>query len=148
MSNIQRKYEYSLGELVDILSIAQMKQVYNPELKEQYKKEIDDLVDDIQLVIAKHPQPQITAKFLRDIIVITLYNHLIWVNEDSERKADMNEEDINWEKRYKQLRLTHSLNGIRNKAKNKISSLVNGRVEHKNQCLASEDAGQWTPSGY
>ena len=42
-------YGYTLSELIDRLSIVQLKETYNPELKEQYAKEIEDLVHDIDL---------------------------------------------------------------------------------------------------
>lgn len=141
-------YGYTLSELIDRLTIVQLKETFNPELKEAYAKEITDLIHDINLKLPKSSSPTVTGEFIRDVIVLAQYNHHIWANEDAERKADMEEKDIDWEKRYKQLRLTHSLNGIRNKCKNKLQSLVGGRKEHKNQCLAADDAGQWTPSGY
>ena len=49
MSN--RRYLPTLSELVDRLSIAQLKEVLIAEHKDEYAKEIADIVHDIQLYI-------------------------------------------------------------------------------------------------
>ena len=45
----KRKYLPTLSELVDRLSIAQLKEVFIPEYKEEYAKEIKDIMHDINL---------------------------------------------------------------------------------------------------
>ena len=47
-----RKYLPTLSELIDRLSIAQLKEVFITEHKEEYAKEISDILHDIQLIIA------------------------------------------------------------------------------------------------
>ena len=42
-----RKYLPTLGELIDRLSIVQLKEVKIPQHKEEYSKEISDIVNDI-----------------------------------------------------------------------------------------------------
>jgi hypothetical protein len=44
----QRKYLPTLSELIDRLSIVQLKEVFISEHKEEYSKEITDIVHDIQ----------------------------------------------------------------------------------------------------
>ena len=46
-----RKYLPTLSELVDRLSIAQLKEVFIPDHKKEYAQEIEDIVHDIQLLI-------------------------------------------------------------------------------------------------
>ena len=46
-----RKYLPTLAELVDRLSIAQLKEVKIPDHKEEYAQEIADIVHDIQLYL-------------------------------------------------------------------------------------------------
>jgi hypothetical protein len=46
-----RKYLPTLSELVDRLSIAQLKEVFISEHKEEYSTEIKDIVSDIQLLL-------------------------------------------------------------------------------------------------
>ena len=140
------KYKYTLSELIDRLCIVQLKQTFNPDLKGVYADEIDDLQHDINLILSS--SPPITGEFIRDVIVLAQYNHYIWENEDAARKAVLND-NPDWEKLYKQLRLTHSLNnGVRNVAKKKLQSLVGGRIEYKNMTLSGDDCKEWLPSGY
>ncbi len=49
MSN--RKYLPTLSELVDRLSIVQLKEVFIPEHKNEYAKEISDILHDIDLTL-------------------------------------------------------------------------------------------------
>ena len=44
-----RKYLPTLSELVDRLSIAQLKEVFITEHKDEYAKEIEDIMHDIDL---------------------------------------------------------------------------------------------------
>ena len=46
-----RRYIQTLSELIDRLSIVQLKEVFIPEHKEEYSQEIDDIVHDIQIII-------------------------------------------------------------------------------------------------
>ena len=47
----ERKYLPTLAELIDRLSIAQLKEVKIPEHKVEYAQEIADIVHDIQLCL-------------------------------------------------------------------------------------------------
>ena len=46
-----RKYLPTLPELIDRLSIVQLKEVFIPEHKGEYSQEIKDIVHDIQLCL-------------------------------------------------------------------------------------------------
>ena len=46
----ERKYLPTLAELIDRLSIIQLKEVFITEHKEEYAKEIADIQHDIQLI--------------------------------------------------------------------------------------------------
>ena len=46
-----RKYLPTLGELIDRLSIVQLKEVKIPQHKEEYSKEISDIVHDINEIL-------------------------------------------------------------------------------------------------
>ena len=56
-----RKYLPTLSELIDRLSIAQLKEVFITEHKEEYAKEICDILHDIQLIIAENNVPILYA---------------------------------------------------------------------------------------
>jgi uncharacterized protein (UPF0335 family) len=123
-----RKYLPTLSELVDRLSIAQLKEVFIIEHKEEYSKEISDIVHDINLIL-KEKDGTIDADAIRAIVVLSQMNLHIWHNESNYRKG--NKEGNN-------LELTHGLNGIRNTAKNKIQEKVGGRKDYKIDCLAAD----------
>ena len=123
----QRKYLPTLSELIDRLSIAQLKEVFITEHKEEYAQEISDICHDIQLILYK--SDDINAETIRAIVVLSQMNLHIWHNESNYRKGV---------KDGNNLELTHGLNGIRNTAKNKIQELSGGRKDYKIDCLAAE----------
>jgi len=125
MSN--RKYLPTLSELIDRLSIAQLKEVFISEHKDEYAQEISDICHDIQLILNK--SEDVTADTIRAIVVLSQMNLHIWHNESNYRKGI---------KDGNNLELTHGLNGIRNTAKNKIQEVVGGRKDYKVDCLAAE----------
>jgi hypothetical protein len=123
-----RKYLPTLSELIDRLSIVQLKEVFITEHKEEYSKEIEDIVHDIQVCIDEN-KLQINSDTIRAIIVLSQMNLHIWHNESNYRKGI---------KDGNNLELTHGLNGIRNIAKNKIQEINGGRKDYKVDCLAAE----------
>ena len=123
----QRKYLPTLAELVDRLSIAQLKEVFISEHKEEYSQEIRDIVHDIQLLL--DTSEKVTGDTIRAIVVLSQMNLHIWHNESNYRKGI---------KDGNNLELTHGLNGIRNVAKNKIQEVVGGRKDYKIDCLAAD----------
>ena len=118
----QRKYLPTLGELIDRLSIHQLKEVFIPEHKEEYAQEIKDIVHDLD-------ELGLDGKMVKAIIVLAQMNTHIWYNESEARKGKNAREN---------LRLTHGLNGIRNTAKNKIQESFGGRKDYKIDCIADE----------
>ena len=122
-----RKYLPTISELIDRLSIAQLKEVFISEHKEEYAQEIKDIVEDLdELMYWEKP----TGEMIRAIVVLAQKNLHIWHNENQYR---MGEGDGN-------LGLTHGLNGIRNTAKNKIQEnlVEGGRKDYKVDCIAAE----------
>ena len=124
---MNRKYLPTLSELIDRLSIAQLKEVFISEHKVEYAQEIDDICHDIQLILDQCED--ITAEVVRAIVVLSQMNLHIWHNESNYRKGI---------KDGNNLELTHGLNGIRNTAKNKIQELAGGRKDYKIDCLAAD----------
>ena len=121
-----RKYLPTISELIDRLSIIQLKEVFIPEHKEEYAKEIQDIVHDLnELMNWEKP----SGEMIRAIIVLAQMNLHIWHNESEYRSG----------KGKGNLELTHGLNGIRNTAKNKIQDQVEGdRKDYKIDCIAEE----------
>ena len=125
---MNRKYLPTLSELIDRLSIVQLKEVFIAEHKAEYAKEINDILHDIQQHIDE-TNAEINADVIRAIVVLSQMNLHIWHNETNYRKGI---------KDGNNLELTHGLNGIRNTAKNKIQEIVGGRKDYKIDCLAAE----------
>ena len=124
----KRKYLPTLSELIDRLSIAQLKEVFIPEHKEEYSQEIQDILHDINLEL-REKSLILDANTLRAIVVLSQMNLHIWHNESNYRKGIKDGND---------LELTHGLNGIRNTAKNIIQEQAGGRKDYKIDCLAAD----------
>ena len=118
----ERRYLPTVAELIDRLSIIQLKEVFITEHKEEYAKEIQDIVHDLS-------ELGLNGEMIRAIVVLSQMNLHIWHNESNYRKGIKNGNN---------LELTHGLNGIRNTAKNKIQELAGGRKDYKIDCLAAE----------
>jgi len=124
----KRKYLPTLSELIDRLSIAQLKEVFISEHKEEYSTEIKDIVHDIQIIL-NESDSKVDAETIRAIVVLSQMNLHIWHNESNYRKGI---------KEGNNLELTHGINGIRNTAKNKIQEINGGRKDYKIDCLSAE----------
>jgi hypothetical protein len=124
----QRKYLPTLSELIDRLSIAQLKEVFISEHKEEYAQEISDILHDIDLTLSEK-DVILNSRAIRAIMVLSQMNLHIWHNESNYRKGI---------KDGNNLELTHGLNGIRNTAKNRIQDISSGRKDYKIDCLAAE----------
>lgn len=125
---MNRKYLPTLSELVDRLSIVQLKEVFISEHKEEYAQEISDIVHDINEILS-NKKIVLDGETVRAIVVLSQMNLHIWHNESNYRKGI---------KDGNNLELTHGLNGIRNTAKNKIQETAGGRKDYKIDCLAAE----------
>ena len=128
MSDKKRRWLPTVGELIDRLSIHQLKEVFIPKNKDNYANEIDDMVHDIDLILKEH-KGEITGEIIRAIVVLSQMNAHIWYNESQVRGGEKGSDN---------LMLTHGLNGIRNTAINKIMEIVGGRKDYKVDCIASE----------
>ena len=123
-----RKYLPTLSELIDRLSIAQLKEVFIKDHKKEYAEEISDIIYDIQLHLEEN-NVKLNADTVRAVVVLSQMNLHIWHNESNHRNGIKDGND---------LELTHGLNGIRNTAKNKIQEIVGGRKDYKIDCLAAD----------
>lgn len=131
-----RKYLPTLSDLIDRLSIVQLKSIFIPEHKAAYLAERGLIEHDIDLIL-KESGP-INAAAIHAIMVIMLTNRFIWENE-SKARAGGHEQD-------KLLKLTHSINGVRNSAKNQLAAIIGGRKDYKVDTLAADlppEFGNW-----
>lgn len=125
---MERKYLPTLSELIDRLSIVQLKEVFITDHKSEYASEIQDILFDIDQII-KENNLEFNAETIRGIVVLSQMNLHIWHNESNYRKGISEGNN---------LELTHGLNGIRNVSKNKIQEIAGGRKDYKIDCLAAD----------
>jgi len=139
----QRKYLPTLAELIDRLSIVQLKAIYIPENAAAYNAERALIEHDIDMLLSPEAVDardwtHLTAKDVRAIMVVMLSNNTIWMNESKARAGGEDQDKL--------LKFTHSINGVRNTAKNMIASSVNERVDLKTDCFAEKlvaEFGAW-----
>lgn len=134
---MNRKYLPTFAELVDRLSIVQLKSIFIKSHKAEYDKEVGDILHDLDAII-KEKNIKLTAAMIRALLVIMLTNRYIWENESKAREGGGQQDKL--------LKLTHSINGVRNRAKNAVSQELGERVDLKVDALAAElqaEFGNW-----
>lgn len=124
----------SFGELVDRLSICQLKEILIPEKRETYTNQIRDIVHDLD-ALCKQTGWGISGTFILAVVNLALINRFIWENEANQRKGIEAGND---------LRLTHSLNTLRVQCYSLISREFGDREEYKKDTLIPDS--QWVPS--
>lgn len=124
-----RKYLPTFSELVDRLAIVTLKSIFIPKFKSEYAQEMQLIEHDLDLLI-KEKNIKLSGILIRAFLVIMLSNRYIWENETKCRSGA--EQDLSL------LKLTHSINGVRNLAKNIISNELEERKDLKVDCLAAE----------
>ena len=128
----ERKYLPTLADLIDRLSIVLLKEINIPEHKSEYRKEREDILSDIEMM----EEHGMTSDQFFASLVVMLANKTIWDNETRARQGGSEQDKL--------LKFTHSINGVRSRAKNIISS--GDRVDHKVDCLAADlppEFGNW-----
>lgn len=130
---MNRKWLPTFAELIDRLSIHQLKEVFIPEQKDKYRREMREMMDDLDQII-KEGKVEISSDLIKAIVVLAQINEHIWYNESKVRNGESQDMSL--------LGLTHSLNGIRNRAMNYILELIGetDRQDKKTDCLAADDA--------
>lgn len=136
----QRKYLPTLADLVDRLTIAQLKEIFITDHREEYRAEIALIQHDIDILLEERTAVgrPITASDVRAIAVIMLANRAIWESEAKARAGGSEQDRL--------LKFTHSINGLRNTAKNLIAKSSGERLDWKVDCFAAElikDFGNW-----
>ena len=133
----ERKYLPTLSDLIDRLTIVQLKMIFIPDRRKEYIAERELILHDIDMILNSLTQ-KINARAIMAITMVQLTNRCIWESE-SKARAGGNEQD-------KLLKFTHSINGVRNTAKNIISEEAGGRKDYKIDALSAdlpEDFGNW-----
>ena len=111
MDKVGRAINISLSELIDRLSVNQIKEVLVSEAKESFGMEIQRIEDELDSVFS-HTDHPLTSRFLSLVIALAQINLHIWKEKD--RMVD----DSSLFERH--LKLSHQLNGLRNQLKNEL----------------------------
>ena len=121
----------AFAELIDRLSIHQLKEVKIPENREVYAREMSDIVHDLGQIISEK-EIECSGELIHAIVVLSQINAHIWYNESRVRSGE--EQDLSL------LKLTHGLNGVRSNCMNLIKSSTGeaDRIDLKTDCLAAE----------
>lgn len=122
---MERNYVPTTSQLIDRLSIVTLKSIKIPENKEEYEREADLIIKDLDLILGENQ-----GKLIRAIQINAIVNEVIWSNE-SKARAGGSEQDY-------LLKFTHSVNGVRTSAMNAISSLLGERKDLKVDCIAAD----------
>jgi len=117
MTEKTRKFLPAFAELIDRLSVDQIKEVTIPSIKEDVAKEMDLLCHDIDIIIDENSM-ELSSRFIRIIIALSQLNLHIWKLKDQMEKEPDKYDEL--------LKLAHQLNGIRNQLKNMLLSEENG----------------------
>ena len=109
MADKEFQFSLPLAELIDRLTVDQIKEVSIPQDRESFAKEMKKISHDIDLMIEKK-KLRLSSRLIRIIIVLSQMNLHIWHNKDKMQKEPQNYNEL--------LKLSHQLNGIRNQMKN------------------------------
>ena len=71
----ERRYLPTVAELIDRLSIIQLKEVFIPKHKEEYAEEIKDIMHDLEL-------EGLDSELIRAVIVTAQMNLHIWLEKE------------------------------------------------------------------
>lgn len=139
---MSRQYLPTFAELIDRLSIVILKSIFIPENKDAYEEEQELIMHDLDEILVNTgsvpDEGPISATMIRAIMIVMLTNRFIWENESRARLGGAEQDKL--------LKLTHSINGVRNTAKNVIAKEMGERVDLKVDALAAElvaEFGNW-----
>lgn len=132
----ERKYLPTLADLIDALTIDQIKEIKFNNKKSIYAEGIKKICHDIDLIINER-DIKINSKIMRLIIILAQLNIYIWENKDKMQKEDS-------DSYLKLLKISHQLNGIRNTMKNKISEEIGDKdLSKKKTNIEIDDLKGW-----
>lgn len=121
----QRMYLPTLSELIDRLSVTQIKLNLTNSNPEDFQNEIKKINNDIDLII-REKKLQLNSELVNLILVIAQLNLHIWHNKD------LMQQNLDNEGQYLALlKKAHQLNGYRNQIKNRILEIEG--IEDKSQ---------------
>jgi hypothetical protein len=127
---MDRVYLPSIAMLIDRLGIVTLKSIKISSGKEDYEEESRKIMHDLDLLMAPG-----MGRLIRAVQINAVINEMIWANESKARKGE--EQDLVL------LKLTHSMNRVRNEAMGNISKFYNEAQDLKSDYMESEFTKQF-----
>jgi hypothetical protein len=109
MADDERQFLTPFAELVDRLTVDQIKEVLIQPGKESFAEEMKRISHDIDLIV-KQRQIPLSARLLRIVVALAQMNLHIWYLKDRMQEDEAHYDEL--------LKKAHQLNGIRNRMKN------------------------------
>lgn len=137
MESKEREFLLPITELIDRLTIDQIKEVLIFGNKDNFAQEMEKLTHDIDMIIEER-NLKLSARLIRIIIVISQMNLHIWYNKDRMQSDP---------ERYSELlKLSHQLNGIRNQMKNLLLEETGDKDKSTIRTNFNTDGLEWCVS--
>jgi hypothetical protein len=111
MNDIDRAFLPSFAELIDRLSVDQIKELLLPHCKEAVAAEMVNISHDIDGLINQR-ELRLTSRLIRMFIALAQINLHIWMLKDKMKEFPARYDEY--------LKLAHQLNGTRNQLKNML----------------------------
>lgn len=135
-TNVKRTYLPTLADLIDSLTISQLKEVKFHDDTLAYAHELKRICHDIDMLI-REKNVRFTSTLIRIITIIAQVNMSIWDNKDKMQ-------EVKGKHYVKLLTNAHQLNGVRNTMKNKISEMVGDTDPSKKRTnVETDDVKGW-----
>ena len=122
-----KNIKFSNSELIDKLIVSQIKQVMKNKNYKEYENGISSIIKEINLNI-RNKKIYLDSKLINLIIALSQLNTFIWLLRDKVRESNKNLDN--------NIRLSHQLNALRNKVKNRLITYLDGEKDSqkKNKC--------------
>lgn len=129
-----RKIKYNLSDLLDRLSIDQIKQIEFEKSAKEYENSINKIMASINIDLHKNNY-KVNDLIINLLIALSQINLYIWfLRKDIAKKRKSNSKSI---------KLSHQLNAIRNQLKNKLLNELNKDLTQRRTNTNREDLIGW-----
>ena len=130
-----KNIKFSNSELIDKLIVSQIKQVMKNKNYKEYENGISSIIKEINLNI-RNKKIYKDSKLNNLIIALSQINTFIWLLRDKVRESNKNLDN--------NIRLSHQLNALRNKVKNRLITYLDGEKDsQKKTNVNKEDLKGW-----
>ena len=110
----ERQFLPTFAELIDRMTVTQIKLNLVENGKDDFKEELRKISSDLDLILTTNPI-HLTGELISSFVTIAQLNLHIWNNKDKMQENLENEAEY-----LRLLKLSHQLNGYRNKIKNQL----------------------------